>query len=82
MADYEHGPVYRELWQNRGKTLAELYYFRRVRGRRQYGCISKEAKEVLRGAHEQLTGMVCGVNEYWLPEVMSEALEAAEELGL
>ncbi len=82
VADYDHGPVYRELWRNRHATLAELYHFRRVRNRRQYGCLSKEAKQLLQGAHEQVTGMLVGVNEYWLPDVMSEAIEAAEALGL
>jgi hypothetical protein len=84
VADYEHGPVFRELWRNRDKSLAELYYFKPSArgGRGKYGCISKEAKQVLQGANEQLTGMLVGVNEYWLPEVMSEALEAAQELGL
>lgn len=80
MADYEHGPVYRELWRNRGASMCDLFYWDPRRKR--YGCLSKEAKKVLHDAHEQLTGMVCGVNDYWLAEVMSEAIEAAEELML
>lgn len=44
--------------------------------------LSPDARDVLRDAHTQLTGMRCGVNEYWLAETLSEAIEAAEELGL
>ncbi len=75
-----HGPVCRELWRVRFYSLARLYHWN-PRTRR-YGCLSLDARNVIRGAVMVVTGMYVGPNEYWLPQVMSEAIEAADQLGL
>jgi hypothetical protein len=70
------GTVARELRAKQHLTVYELLSpYSRKR-------LSADSRDVLRDAHEQLTGMRCGVNEYWLAETLSEAVEAAEELGL
>jgi len=74
------GPVARELWRVKDCTLAELYHWN-PRTRR-YGVLSQEARRVISDAHTSVTGMTCSVNDYWLAEVMSEAIEAAEALKL
>lgn len=64
------GPVARELWRLKDCDVRELY------------CgLSHEARDVQHGASLALTGYAFP-NEYWLPQVMSEAIEAAEALGL
>ena len=74
------GPVTLELHHQRYATLAQLYHWDPAF--RRYGCLSDHAKRCLGGAARQLTGMDLGPNEYWLAEAMSEAIEAAEALGL
>lgn len=74
------GRIARELWRFRHRSLADLYYWNPKRKR--YGCLSAEAKRVLRDAAETITGMTAGPNVYWLPQIMSEAIEAAETLEL
>lgn len=74
------GPVARELWAVKDCSLRQLYYWN-PRTRR-HGCLTDTARAVLRSAAEYVTGMKGSPNEYWLPEVMSEAIEAAEALGL
>lgn len=75
------GPVARELWRVKDYSLRALYSWN-PRTKR-YGCLSEEAKCMLRWAGLRITGMWIGaVNNYWLAEIMSEAIEAAEALGL
>ncbi len=76
----KNGPVARELWRVKDLRLDQLYYWN-ARSRR-YGCLSREARRVLHDAAKSVTGMNLGPNEYWLPEVMSEAIEAAEALAI
>ena len=66
------GPVERELRAKQGMTLRELYGSR----------VSAPARQVLSDAATAITGMVSGPNDHWLPDIMSEAIEAAEALGL
>jgi hypothetical protein len=51
-----------------------MFYDRRVR-------LSARAHHVVLDAAEGLTGMR-SVNDYWLPQILSEAIEAAETLGI
>lgn len=74
------GPVERELRRLQGFSARELYGWN-PRTKR-YGRLSSAARIVIRDAHRAITGMQCGVNDYWLPEVLSEAIEAAEALDL
>lgn len=48
----------------------------------QHNRLSDEALDLLNGAYQWLTGMQLGVNEYWYAESMTEAICAAEALGL
>lgn len=68
--------VERELRAKQDMSMAELYGFRAKRR------LSKNARVVLRDAALYITGMHCGPNDYWLAEEFSEAIEAAEALGL
>lgn len=43
--------------------------------------LSKPAQRVVYDAAETVTGMR-SVNDYWLPQILSEAIEAAETLGI
>lgn len=74
------GPVEAELRKHKDCSLTELYGW--LPGRRRYGLLSVEAKLVMRYAAKAVTGMDLGPNQYWLPDIMSEAIEAAEALGL
>lgn len=74
------GPIEAELWSKKDLSFAQLYHWN-PRTRR-YGCLSPHARVVLHDAATSVTGMVVGPNEYWLPQIMSEALEAAAELGI
>lgn len=80
MAFRLRGSIEAELWANKDKPLRALFGW--DARRRRYGCLSDEAKQVLRDANTSVTGMWVGPNEYWLAEVMSEAIEAAEALGI
>ncbi len=51
-----------------------MFYDRRKR-------LSARAHHVVLDAAEGLTGMR-SVNDYWLPQILSEAIEAAETLGI
>lgn len=65
-----------ELEQKKDYTLLELYAsYSKKR-------LSQEARCCMADASHEITGMYGCPNEYWLPQVMSEALEAAEALGL
>ncbi len=76
----KQGPVARELWRLKDCSLRQLYYWNQRTKR--YGRLTKPALKVMHDAHESVTGMMTGPNEYWLAETMSEAIEAAEALGL
>ncbi len=65
------GPVARELWRKKDMPFDYLLWH-----------LSPGARRVLNGAYQNLTGMLLGCNRYWLAESMSEAIEAAESLGL
>lgn len=74
------GPIEAELWLKKDLSLAQLYHWNP--STRRYGCLSPHARVVLHDAATNITGMLIGPNEYWLPQIMSEALEAAAELEL
>ena len=79
----KRGPVFRELWTKRHRSFESLYYVCDPRGRTtrpNRSRLKDGALDVLRGAFRQVSGM--GPGEYWLAESMSEAIEAAEALGL
>ena len=69
-----------ELWEYRHCNMQELYYYNRKT--KKYGCLSKDARIVLHDAAQAITGMTMGPNQYWLPQIMSEAIEAAKALGI
>ncbi len=72
------GPIARELWRLKDKSLEEIYGFR---SRKQHGMLSEGARRVLGDAFL----VVCGyrfVNSYYRDDAMSEAIEAAEALGI
>lgn len=73
------GPIARELWRVKDLSLHQMYGWNPRTNR--YGVLSEAARLVVRGACCQLIGMF-SVNEYWLAEVMSEAIEAAEALEI
>lgn len=58
--------------QNQG---LEMFY---ARNRKR---LSKLAQRVVYDAAEEVTGMR-SVNSYWLPQILSEAIEAAENLRI
>ena len=74
------GPITRELWRVKDYSIQRLYHWNPRTQR--YGCLSQQARLVLHDAHESVTGMLMGPNGYWLAQTMSEAIEAAETLGL
>lgn len=74
------GPIGRELWRVKDLSLADLYYWRE--STRRYGRLSQGARRVMHDAAKTITGMDVGPNEYWLAQTMSEAIEAAEALGI
>jgi hypothetical protein len=70
--------IAQELYDYRNYTMRQLYYW----DGKKYGCLSPGARQVLHDAAESIHGMVTGPNDYWLPDIMSEAIEAAEALGI
>ena len=69
--------VLNELLKKKDFTWEELIQYRSRRK------LSKDALHLLCGSYQYLTGMIgASVNYYWLAESMSEAIEAAEALGL
>ena len=72
--------IAKELWDVRDYTLRELYYWNP--SKKKYGCLTQGARQVLHDAAYYIHGMTNGPNEYWLPDIMSEAIEAAEALGI
>ena len=74
------GPIAQELWRAKNAPMEALYGWNAHRER--YGILSAGARRVLRDAAQAIHGMELGPNEYWLPQIMSEAIEAAEALGL
>lgn len=70
------GRVERELRSKQHMGVSQLYF---PRGPNR---LSHDARRVLADAHHAITGMFCSVNDYWLPQVMSEAIEACEALAL
>ena len=66
--------IARELRAKQDQGLKMLFYQNRRR-------LSKPAQQVVYDAAEALTGMR-SVNSYWLPQILSEAIEAAENLGI
>lgn len=70
------GAVLEELKRKKGYTLQELYAVYSSKR------LTISARRCMADAHREVTGMECSPNEYWLPQVMSEAIEAAEALGL
>jgi hypothetical protein len=66
--------VARELRSKQNQGLKMFYTTNRRR-------LSKPAQRVVYDAAETVTGMR-SVNDYWLPQILSEAIEAAETLGI
>ena len=66
--------VARELRSKQNHGL-EMFY---ARNRKR---LSKPAQRVVYDAAEEVTGMR-SVNDYWLPQILSEAIEAAETLRI
>lgn len=74
------GPILTELLIYKDAALDELYYWNPETGR--YGVLSEPVRRHLHEATRRVTGVDVGPNSYWLPEIMSDAIEAAEALGL
>lgn len=86
VTDADRGRLYRELWRKRHASYESLfwpYLLDDLGGaRRNRGELSHDAARLVHGAYRELTGMQMGCNRYYLADAMSEAIEAAEALGL
>lgn len=67
--------IAQELRAKQNHGLQMLFY---ATGRKR---LSKPAQRVVYDAAETVTGMR-SVNHYWLPQILSEAIEAAEAIGI
>lgn len=66
------GPIEFELRLKQNRGMKMFYAIGRSR-------LTKRTASFVFEAAEQLTGMR-SVNDYWLPQILSEAIEAAEAL--
>lgn len=69
-------PIAKELWRKRHYTWEQLFQYKSKHR------LTKKAVHFLCGAGSEVTGMAPSVTRYWLAQIMSEAIEAAEALGV